>query len=169
MNLASAAPIHGHVKLDRMSTALHVTAAAIVRVDERYLLVEEEVDGRRVINQPAGHWEPDESLPEAVVRETLEETGWQFRPHGLVGIYQWQHPNGRDTFLRFAFYGDVLQVDADRALDPEIKQVLWWTKTQLRSASVPLRSPQVLRCIEDFESGARFSLNCLNHIRAADD
>lgn len=151
-----------------MSTSLHVTVAAIVRVDEHYLLVEEEIEGRRVINQPAGHWEPDETLTEAVVRETLEETGRRFRPHGLVGIYQWQHPAGRDTFLRFAFYGDVLLTDEDRALDSQIKRVLWWTKAQIRSASVPLRSPQVLRCIEDFERGARFSLDCLNYISAGD-
>lgn len=147
-----------------MNPSLHVTVAAIARSAGRYLLVEEEIEGRRVVNQPAGHWEPEETLCEAVVRETLEETGWEFRPLGLVGVYQWQHPNGRDIFLRFAFHGDALRCDRARELDPEIQRVLWWTVKEIRAASIPLRSPQVLRCIDDFEKGARFSLDCLNHI-----
>jgi len=151
-----------------MNRSLHVTVAAIVRADGRYLLVEEEIDGRRVVNQPAGHWEPDETLVDAVVRETLEETAWEFEPHGLVGIYQWGHPNGRDTFLRFAFHGDVLRRHEDRELDVEIERVLWWSPEEIRSAALPLRSPQVLRCVDDYENGARFSLNCLNLVRPAD-
>lgn len=147
-----------------MNPALHVTVAAVVRSGGRYLLVEEEIEGRRVVNQPAGHWEPDETLYEAVIRETLEETGWELRPHGLVGIYQWAHPNHRDTFLRFAFYGDAVQRDHSRELDAEIRRVLWWTRQEIQGAALPLRSPQVLRCIEDFENGARFSLDCLNQV-----
>lgn len=147
-----------------MESSLHVTVAAVARSEGRYLLVEERIEGRRVINQPAGHWERDETLYEAVVRETLEETGWDFLPHGLVGIYQWEHPNRRDRFLRFTFYGDALQRDNDRELDTEIQQVVWRTGEEIRSATLPLRSPMVLRCIEDFENGARFSLDCLNHV-----
>ncbi len=148
-----------------MNPTLHVTVAAVARSEGRYLLVAEHIEGRRVVNQPAGHWEPNETLYEAVVRETLEETGWEFLPQGLVGVYQWAHPNGRDTFLRIVFYGDALRCDESRELDAEIEQVLWWTGEQVRAASVPLRSPQVLRCIDDFENGARFSLDCLNHIQ----
>jgi len=147
-----------------MNPALHVTVAAIAPSGGRYLLVEEDIQGRRVVNQPAGHWEPDETLYEAVVRETLEETGWEFAPRGLVGIYQWAHPNGRDTFLRFAFYGDAVQHDRSRELDAGIQRVLWWTKTEIQRAATALRSPQVLRCIADFENGARFSLDCLNQV-----
>jgi 8-oxo-dGTP pyrophosphatase MutT (NUDIX family) len=35
-----------------------------------------------VLNQPAGHVEPEESALEAVQRETLEETGWQVNLEG---------------------------------------------------------------------------------------
>ncbi|HSH42831.1 MAG TPA: NUDIX hydrolase, partial [Arenicellales bacterium] len=145
-----------------MNPALHVTVAAIAESAGRYLLVEEQIEGRRVINQPAGHWEPGETLYQAVVRETLEETGWDFVPRGLVGIYQWAHPNGRDTFLRFAFHGEAVSNNPTLELDTEIQQVVWRSRQELRSTNVPLRSPQVLRCIDDFERGARFSLDCLN-------
>lgn len=151
-----------------MQTSIHVTVAAIVEKDERFLVVAEHVDGRLVINQPAGHWEPDETLYEAVVRETLEETGWEFEPRGLVGIYQWAHPNGRDTFLRFAFCGDAVGEVPSAPLDAEIEQVLWCTEDELRHADIPLRSPQVLRCIRDYRAGARTDLDCLKQIQPSE-
>ncbi|WMR35883.1 NUDIX domain-containing protein, partial [Metapseudomonas otitidis] len=53
----------------------HITVATVVEDQGRFLLVEEEADGRAVLNQPAGHLEADETLPQAALRETLEETG----------------------------------------------------------------------------------------------
>ena len=54
----------------------HVTVATIVEDNGRFLMVEELADGQAVFNQPAGHLEADESLIQAALRETLEETGW---------------------------------------------------------------------------------------------
>ena len=51
-----------------------LTVAAVVVRDERYLVVEEYARGARVINQPAGHVEPGETIVDAVIRETREET-----------------------------------------------------------------------------------------------
>ena len=106
-----------------MSWPLHVTVAAVVEREGRFLLVQESVGGNSVINQPAGHLEQHESLLQAVVRETLEETAWQFEPNALVGIYRWIHPKG-DTFLRFCFTGNLLQEEKHRTLDHGIEQVL---------------------------------------------
>src|SRR5689334_22521632 len=88
-----------------------VTVAAIVEQtierERRYLMVEELISGRLVLNQPAGHLEDRETLLEAVVRETREETAWRFEPDALVGIYLWRNPDNERTFLRFAFCGSV--------------------------------------------------------------
>ena len=62
-----------------------VTVATVVVDGGRLLCVEEQADGRLVLNQPAGHLEPDEGLVEAAIRETLEETGWDVRVTGFVG------------------------------------------------------------------------------------
>lgn len=150
--------------MNGMNDTLHVTVAAVARSDDRYLLVQERIDGRRVVNQPAGHWEPDETLIEAVRRETLEETGWEFEPRGLVGIYQWHQPDKPDVFLRFAFHGDAVRPIRDRELDTGIERVLWWSGQDVRTADLPLRSPMVARCIEDFENGAHHELETLKHI-----
>src|SRR5690606_18486495 len=70
-----------------------VTVATVVVADGRMLMVEESVAGQLVLNQPAGHLEPDESLFEAALRETREETGWDVRLTAFVGAYQWRAPS----------------------------------------------------------------------------
>src|SRR5690606_39291644 len=69
-----------------------VTVATVVVAEGRVLMVEESVAGQLVLNQPAGHLEPDESLFEAALRETREETGWDVRLTAFVGAYQWRAP-----------------------------------------------------------------------------
>jgi len=61
-----------------------ITVAAVVESDGRFLIVEERIQGRLVINQPAGHVEDRETLLAAVIREAREETAWAFTPEALV-------------------------------------------------------------------------------------
>jgi 8-oxo-dGTP pyrophosphatase MutT (NUDIX family) len=142
----------------------HATVAAVVERDGAFLLVEETKAGRRVLNQPAGHLEDGESLLEAVVRETLEETAWTFRPRGLVGIYRWRHPGSGETFLRTCFYGDAVQHHPERALDVGIDAAVWLTPDAIRAQAERLRSPLVLRTLEDYLSGGRFPLDVLKDL-----
>lgn len=137
-----------------------VTVAAVVERDGRFLLVEEHTrDGIR-INQPAGHLDPGESLPEAAVRETLEETAYPFTPTGLLGVYLWRADNGV-TYTRFAFTGEVGSPEAGRALDAGIMRALWLTPDELRARSAEHRSPLVMRCVDDYLRGRRLPLDAI--------
>ena len=108
-----------------MSWYPHLTVAAVIESNHQFLLVEERVDGELVINQPAGHLENNESLLAATIRETHEETGWDFEPTYLIGIYHWQHPYNKQTFIRFCFGGELQEQDQNANLDPDIEQVIW--------------------------------------------
>lgn len=141
----------------------NVTVAAIVEQDGKFLLVEEEAGGQIVLNQPAGHWEQDESLPQGATREALEETGYDFRPTALVGIYRWPHPKKEITYLRFAFAGEIAGHDAERRLDEGIIRAVWLTPDEIRRDMARHRSPLVLRCIEDYLAGKRYPLDLLTH------
>ncbi len=145
-----------------------MTVAAVVERDGRFLLIEEAdtyEGGRRVYNQPAGHWEPGETLVEACVRETLEESAHRFTPTALVGIYHWRHPSSGTDYLRLAFCGKCDGEVAGRALDPAILGTAWLTAEELRAAGpARQRSPLVLRCIEDFLAGRRYPLDLLSHV-----
>ena len=141
-----------------------VTVAAIIERDGRFLVVEERAARRIVINQPAGHLERGESLVEAVVRETLEESAYALVPEALTGIYLWRHPAVDRTFLRVAFTGSVAGPDATRRLDRVIVRTAWMTREQLAARPNVLRSPLVLRCIDDYLAGTRHPLSLLSAI-----
>ena len=147
----------------------HVTVAAVAQRHGQFLFVEERVGGELVINQPAGHLDPGENLIEAVVRETLEETAWHFEPEALVGIYLWRQPQNGLTFLRFSFAGRVSGHDTSLDLDDGIERALWLTRDQLISQQPRLRSPMVLRGVDDFLAGQRIPLAVLESLDLATD
>lgn len=139
-----------------------VTVAAIVPHDGKFLLVEEIVRGELVLNQPAGHLEPNESLLTASCRETLEETGWEIQLDALVGIYQWVAPDTNLGFLRFTFAAHTLHYHNDQALDQGIVRTLWLTRDQIAAEAIRLRSPMVLRSLDDYLAGKRLPLDALH-------
>jgi 8-oxo-dGTP pyrophosphatase MutT (NUDIX family) len=142
-----------------MSLRPDLTVAAIVERDGEFLLVEERVGTRMVFNQPAGHVERGEQLVTAVVRETLEETAWHFKPEALVGVYFWEQPDRQRTFMRFAFAGHVTDHDSNRRLDRGIERAVWMSHGDIVARTARLRSPMVMRCIDDYLAGQRFPLD----------
>ena len=135
-----------------------VTVATVVVRDGRLLCVEERSNGQLVINQPAGHLEPDESLVDAAVRETREETGWNVRITHLVGAYQWKAPETRRHYLRFAFAAEAVDQIPGHALDEGIVRVQWLTPGELQDLAPRHRSPLVWRTVADFLGGSRHPL-----------
>ena len=145
-----------------------VTVATVVVHDGRLLCVEERVNGRLVLNQPAGHLEPDESIAEAALRETREETGWDVRLTAFLGAYQWKAPGldgqpGRH-YLRFAFAAEPERHDPARTLDEGIVRAIWMTPQELQDARDRHRSPLVWRVVADHLAGHRSPLDLLQHL-----
>lgn len=142
-----------------------VTVAAVIESEGRFLLVEEDADGERVFNQPAGHWDPGETLIEACAREALEESACRFEPRALVGIYRWHSALNGITYLRFGFCGEILGFDKGRELDRGIIRAVWLTPQEIRADQANHRSPLVLHCIEDYLEGRRYPLGLITHYR----
>jgi 8-oxo-dGTP pyrophosphatase MutT (NUDIX family) len=141
-----------------------VTVATVVVADGRLLCVEERVGGKLVINQPAGHLEPDESLLEAALRETREETGWDVRLTAFLGAYQWRAPETQRHYLRFAFAAEPERHDPARMLDEGIVQALWLTPDELLAERERHRSPLVWQVVADHLAGHRSPLSVLQHL-----
>ena len=51
-----------------MSYSSHITVAAVIEKDGAYLMVKEMANGLEVYNQPAGHWEINETFIQASIR-----------------------------------------------------------------------------------------------------
>jgi 8-oxo-dGTP pyrophosphatase MutT (NUDIX family) len=144
-----------------MSRTPEITVAAVAADNGRFLLVEERINQRLVINQPAGHVEPGESLLAAVIREVREESAWSFEPQALLGVYLWRRPHARRATLRFAFTGALRSHDATRRLDRGIVRTLWLSAPELEAQEPRLRSPLVLKCVYDFLGGQSHSLEAV--------
>ena len=139
-----------------------VTVAAVVEHEGRFLLVEEQTSEGLRLNQPAGHLESGETLTDAVVRETLEETALTLVPDALVGVYMTHidRPDGHAaTYLRFTFCGRHLAPSEPRALDQGIVRTLWLTPDELHQCRARHRTPLVMRSVEDYLAGRRFPLD----------
>jgi ADP-ribose pyrophosphatase YjhB (NUDIX family) len=142
----------------------HFTVASILQKDDKFLFVEEISGGQKVLNQPAGHVENSERVFDAVIRETKEETAWDFFPEYIVGIYLWQKPDQSQTYLRVCYAGKVGEHDPLQTLDEGIIRTHWLSLAELKQNIGELRSPMVLQCVEDFIEGKQYPLNLLTDL-----
>ncbi len=132
-----------------------VTVAAVIEDDGKYLMVEEDIYGEKILNQPAGHLEPGETLIDAAVRETLEETGWHIKVDHLIEFSQWTSPNSKNHYLRSCFAGKALSFNPDQQLDEGIIQAIWMTRDEVAENIDRLRSPLVLHHIDHHINGKK--------------
>lgn len=142
----------------------HVTVAAVIEQHQKFLLVEENVEGRLVLNQPAGHLENDESIVDAVIRETEEETAAIFEPTHITGLYRWKMPDIDRTYIRYSFTGKIVRFIENQPLDTDIIRTVWLSYDEIMQNQSALRSPMVLQCINDYREGQRFPLSLIKDI-----
>jgi 8-oxo-dGTP pyrophosphatase MutT (NUDIX family) len=143
-----------------MSWPPHITVATIVQRNDKFLMVEEIDNGRSVINQPAGHLEPGETLFEAALRETLEETGWVVELQNFVGVYQYYSAHNDTLYHRIAFTAGPIE-QTGIAIDPDISAALWLTLEEIESLEP--RSPLVLASIHDARQQPGLPLSLVSH------
>lgn len=139
-----------------------IVAGVLVR-DGKYLVIEEMVGDRPMINQPAGRLEPGEKTCAGAVRETQEESGYLFTPTALVGIYHWYSLELNTIYLRLAYTGDLLDIPDAHPSDPQILAVHWFSIPELEAQASRLRSPFVLQCVRDHAAGQRFPLDLVSY------
>ncbi len=139
----------------------HVTVASVVEADGKYLLVEERGPEGLVLNQPAGHLDPGETLQQAAVRETLEETGWHVELDGIVGLALYTAPSNGITYHRTTFSARPLREEIGAALDHGIERALWLSYEEILAESARMRSPLVIAAIEQQRAGVKLPLDTI--------
>jgi 8-oxo-dGTP pyrophosphatase MutT (NUDIX family) len=139
----------------------HLTVATVVERDNTYLLVEELSNGLSVYNQPAGHLEPNETLQQAAVRETLEETGWGIELNGIVGVALYKSPANNITYYRTTFFASPVQHNPKLELDEGIVRAVWMSYEEMLSVADKMRSPLVIKAVEQYRAGHQYPLNLI--------
>ena len=149
-----------------MSWYPHKTVAVVVEnpaaeSERRFLMVEEVIAGQQMFNQPAGHLDPGETLFEAAVREALEETAWHVELTDLLGVYQYISPENDECYIRSCFIARAVSFDENRILDKDITAAHWMTLEEIQARRHQLRSPVVLKVLEDYCAGIRYPLSVI--------
>jgi ADP-ribose pyrophosphatase YjhB (NUDIX family) len=139
----------------------HITVATIVERAGKFLMVKENSGGRLVYNQPAGHVEVKESLLDAAIRETLEETSWRVNLEKLLGIYQYTSPENGITYIRHCFIAKAIEPRTERDLDEGIAEAVWVSLEELEQREFEMRSPLVLEVIRDYLKGVSYPLSLI--------
>lgn len=145
-----------------MTWYAHSSVATVVEKDGLFLMVEEMDGTRTVFNQPAGHLEANETLFDAAIRETLEETRWQVELTAFIGLYHYPAPNGI-TYIRHCFAARPLSYSADAKLDDGIIDAHWISSETILAAAFNARSPLVSKVLRDYLSGTRYPLSIIYH------
>ena len=124
-------------------------ALVVVRKGDNFLLVQERKHGQRWY-LPAGRAEPGESLAEAALRETLEETGVPVR---LLGVLRLEHnPLGREARVRALFLAEPIDETPPKSWpDDESLQAAWVSLPELDDYE--LRSDEVETLLRYVASG----------------
>ncbi|MBP6123248.1 MULTISPECIES: NUDIX domain-containing protein [Providencia] len=138
----------------------NITVATIVHAQEKFLVVEEWVNGKPTWNQPAGHLEANEGLLQAAERELFEETGIHATPQKLLKIHQWIAPDNT-PFIRFLF---SLELPAPCETSPQDSDITCchWVSAQDILESNNLRSPLVAQSILCFQENITYPLDMLS-------
>lgn len=129
-------------------------------------MVNELERGRSCWNQPAGHVELGESLVDAALRETLEETGYQIRLDALQGIYQETNAEFGWHSVRVCFMGTAL-AKISQQLDTDIIGCEWLPMDDLLADRYPLRSELTRLTLQDFGKTSPLPLSIVKPLAAS--
>lgn len=118
-------------------------AMVVVRLGHRFLVVREQKHGQ-LWYLPAGCVEPGETIVEAAVRETLEESGVPIEVEGLLRV---EHtPSAHDARVRvFLVARPVDDTPPKRTPDEHSLEARWVTLADVRT--LPLRDDEVRRVL----------------------
>jgi phosphatase NudJ len=132
-------------------------AAVVVKHGDRFLLVQERKKDQGW-HLPAGRVEPEESIAEGAVRETLEESGVKIR---LTGILRIEHTPGSEARLRVVFLGEPRGATTTKQKpDRESLRAEWVSLAELPKYKLRRRGiEEVIRYV--MNGGAAYPLDVL--------
>lgn len=143
----------------------HLTVACMFERDGKLLFVEERSNGVIVLNQPAGHLEENETLQQAAIRETLEESACEVELLSVLGMYSHYSKENNISYYRVCYRAKLLQEHKHRALDQDIIRTLWLSPEQALKEQHRFRSPFVKTCINDYLSNKSYPLELITELK----
>lgn len=156
---------------ERVYTQSHCVVGAIIERRGTFLLVKENKPSHPdhgKWNQPAGWLDVGEHPIDAVKREVKEETGLDFTPTHLLGIYSLVKrrktgPIPLSHGVKILFTGDIRK-GSSKPDASEISEIKWFTPEEIYAMDGKmLRDSDIKKEVRDYLAGKRYPLTLITH------
>lgn len=153
--------------VERVYTQVFAVASGLIERDGKFLLIQENLPGHpddKKWNLPGGWVEVNEDPLESVRREVREETGHDFTPTSLLGVYslvkQWTAHTHQA--IKLVYQGTL--GDAEHPLLGDTLGFRWFAVEEIQTMDASaLRDMDIPRIVEDAKRRHGFPLDAVNH------
>ncbi|GAA2018706.1 NUDIX domain-containing protein [Catenulispora yoronensis] len=115
-------------------------AGVVVRDDGKILVIRRADNGQ--IQAPGGILEQEEAIEAGLVREVLEETGYQVRPQRLTGVYK----NMVLGVVALVYRCELIGGSATP--NSEAKEILWLDRQEVENSAVEAFSVRITDALD---------------------
>lgn len=159
----------------RVFTQVFCVAGAILERDGKFLLVQENNPphpDHGKWNQPAGWIDVGENPVVAVAREVKEETGLDFTPTHILGVYSRVRKDLTGKFgtgslphpIKIIFSGTIGASSPEQFDAGEISETRWFTPEEINAMDKStLRDMDIKSEVQAYLSGTRYPLSLITH------
>jgi len=125
----------------RKSKVILTNMCMLYKEDGSFLVIDRKKQDWPGINFPGGHVEDEESIPESVIREMKEETGYDLHSVEECGYFEWNVPKEEVRHLAILFRSK----DFSGEIHPSKEgQVFWMKEEDLKGKALSLDFDKVL-------------------------
>ena len=154
----------------RVLTQTFGVVGAILERDGKILLVKEVKEvAKGLWSHPAGWIDVGESLIEAVKREVKEESGFDFEPTHILGVYSLFKKNLKERFgitphaIKVIFIGKISDNKTGK-LHNDVSETKWFTPEEIYQMDInTLRDMDIKKMVKDYFAGKSYPLDFLTH------
>ena len=125
----------------RKSKVILTNMCMLYKEDGSFLVIDRKKQDWPGINFPGGHVEDEESIPESVIREMKEETGYDLHSVEECGYFEWNVPKENVRHLAILFRSKDFSGDIHPSKEGE---VLWIKEEDLKGKALSLDFDKVL-------------------------
>ncbi len=152
---------------ERVYTQVFAVASGLIERDGKFLLIQENLPGHpddKKWNLPGGWVEVNEDPLESVRREAREETGHDFTPTALLGVYslvkQWSAHTHQA--IKLVYRGTI--GGTEHQLLGDTLGFRWFSAEEIFALdTTTLRDMDIGKIVRDAQSGQSLPLDVVNH------